>query len=175
MWSGRAMISKGSLETSRLVIRPFESSDIPGLTAMFSDPAVSRYVGDGGPLSEKDAALWVRRSGENLQCYGYGTGAVVERSSGRMIGWAGFARPEVGAEQIIYGLVAAHWQQGFGREILKALLQFADSRGLDPVLATVYPANANSIRLLRSQGFRFIEHNHGGELNSDLYRRDAAT
>ncbi len=168
------MISNGSLVTVRLEIRPFRTTDIAALVVMFSDPMVARYVGDGGPLPQDDAALWVKRSNENLQHYGYGTGAVIERASGILIGWAGFARPQDGPEQIIYGLAKAYWRQGFGTEIVEALVQFAGRRGLDCVLATVDAANRNSIHLLRSQGFALFEQDFGGEDGCDLYRRSMA-
>lgn len=165
------MIRHGALETDRLVIRPFRQEDVADLVAIFGDPLVARYVGDGEPLSAENAMLWVVRSGENVQRHGYGTGAVVERESGLLIGWAGFARPEDGPEQIIYGLATDHWHRGFGREIVAALIGFADARGMADVAATVDPANERSIALLIAHGFRRIEHGHGGDPDSDFYRR----
>ncbi len=103
------MILDGMVETPRLTIRPFVPSDAASLVSVFSDPDVARYVGDGEALSREDAELWVTRSGENLKRHGYGTGAVIDRSSGQLIGWAGYARPQDGPEQIIYGLTAANW------------------------------------------------------------------
>ncbi|MEP5938866.1 MAG: GNAT family N-acetyltransferase [Erythrobacter sp.] len=169
------MIDNGSLETARLLIRPFETGDIPDLIALFADPKVAQYVGDGGPLPEDEAILWVRKSRENLAHHGYGTGAIVKREGGPLIGWAGFARPETGGEEIIYGLAAEHWRQGFGTEILLGLLKFADTKGIAPVLATVDPDNHVSSQLLLKHGFEFVEHNHGGDPDSDLYRRDGVS
>ncbi len=166
------MIHNSALETARLFIRPFMDEDVGDLVALFDDPKVARFVDDGGPLSLESASLWVLRSGENLQRHGYGTGAVIERESGNLIGWAGYARPEDGPEQIIYGLAAAYWRMGYGKEIAAALLEFADMRGIDPVFATIDPANEFSIRLLLGQGFRLVEECHGGEPDSNLYRRD---
>lgn len=165
------MIRDGNLDTPRLVIRPFEPGDAADLVLIFADPSVARFVDDGGPLSPESAALWVVRSGENLQHYGYGTGAVVERASGRLIGWAGFARPEGGPEQIIYGLAAAYWRQGLGTEVTEALVNFADKSGIGTVSATVDPANVRSIKLLLNHGFHLVESNHRGDADSDLYRR----
>lgn len=164
------MIHDGVLDTPRLAIRPFAPGDASWLVALFADPAVARFVGDGEPLSRSEAELWVRRSRENLAAFGYGTGAVIERASGRPIGWAGFARPGDGSEEIVYGLAAAHWRQGYGREIVAALVGFAAGRGIDPVHATVDPANLASIRLLEAHGFALAERGHKGDPGSDLYR-----
>ncbi|SFR81657.1 GNAT family N-acetyltransferase [Sphingomonas jatrophae] len=165
------MIQNSVVETARLTIRPFEFADAAGLVAILADPQVSRFVGDGQALSGDDAALWVTNSRANLARYGYGTGAVIERSSGQLIGWAGFARPADGPEQIIYGLMAAHWRRGFGSEIVRALVDFATSRAIDPVSATVDPSNSASVALLTKHGFRLIERGFGGEADSDLYQR----
>lgn len=168
------MILDGVVETPRLTIRPFEPSDAARLVSVFSDPEVAHHVGDGEPLSLKDAQLWVTRSGENLKRHGYGTGAVIARSSGQLIGWAGFARPQDGPEQIIYGLTAANWRQGFGDEIVAALIGVADRRGIETVLATVDRANIKSIRLLEKHGFRLRDTSHAGDPEVHLYGRSRA-
>ncbi len=163
------MILNGVVETARLTIRPFEPADASILVSVFSDPDVARYVGDGEPLSLEDAKLWVTRSGRNLKRHGYGTGAVIDRSSGQLIGWAGFARPKNDHEQIIYGLTVANWGQGLGGEIVEALIGVAGERGLETVLATVDRANMKSIRLLEKHGFRLRDRNHGGDADVHLY------
>lgn len=164
------MIEGGTLDTPRLTIRPFEPEDAPRLVALFEDPKVARYVDDGGALSSQDADLWVQRSRENLAKFGYGTGAVIDRASGELVGWAGFARPGDGSEEIVYGLAAAHWRQGLGREIVAALLGFAGSRAIDPVRATVDPENRASIRLLENVGFTCVERAYHGDPHSALYQ-----
>lgn len=163
------MILASTVETPRLVIRPFEPAGAPVLVALFADPLVHRFVGDGDPLSPADAALWVERSRANLEIHGYGTGAVVPRGGGGPIGWAGFARPGDGSEEIIYGLGTAHWGQGFGSELLDALIGVAAERGVAPVRATVDPGNAASIHLLTRRGFLLAEKGHGGDPDTDLY------
>lgn len=148
------MIHLSDLRTPRLRVRPFVSGDREALVRLFVDPLVHRYVDDGRALDAATAELWIIRSRENLARYGYGTGAVVERHSDILVGWAGFARPEHGDEEIIYGLAPDLWGRGYGRELLQALVAFARERRIDPIKATVDPANAASIHLLLSVGFR---------------------
>lgn len=164
------MIRDGRLETPRLIIRPFVATDAVTLVALFADPLVARFVDDGTALSAEDAALWVVRSAENLARHGYGTGAVVRKEDGLMIGWAGVARPADGSQEIIYGLARAFWRRGYGGEILSALVEFAAGRGIDPVRATVDPRNLISVRLLTGRGFTLAARGHDGDPDSDLYQ-----
>jgi len=163
------MILASQLETARLLVRPFITSDAPLLVALFADPDVHRFVDDGQPLAPDVAALWVERSAANLERFGYGTGAVVECASGELIGWAGFARPGDGTEEVIYGLRRANWGRGLGKELLAGLVAFAEERGIAPIRATVDPANRASIHLLRKAGFVLAEPGCGGDAGSDLY------
>ena len=163
------MIHRSELATARLRVRPFVADDRDALVALFADSRVARYVGDGRPLTAVDAELWVVRSRANLAQHGYGTGAAVD-CAGNLVGWAGFARPE-GEQEIIYGLAADHWGRGYGRELLQALLRFADARGIDPVKATVDPANAASIHLLWSSGFRRAVGSAGEDADTHVYYR----
>ena len=163
------MIHASQLVTERLAVRPFVATDAPLLVALFADPEVHRFVDDGQPLAPDVAALWIERSAANLERFGFGTGAVVERASGELIGWAGFARPGDGTEEVIYGLRRADWGRGLGKELLAGLVAFADERGLSPIRATVDPANGASVHLLRQAGFVLAEPRYCGDPRADLY------
>lgn len=163
------MIRNSQLVTARLAVRPFVAGDAPLLVALFADPQVHRFVDDGQPLAPDVAALWVERSAANLERFGYGTGAVVERAGGELIGWAGFARPGDGTEEVIYGLRPASWDRGLGTELLAGLVTFAADRGITPVRATVDPDNGASVHLLRQAGFVLAEAGYRGDAGADLY------
>ncbi len=163
------MIHKSQLVTTRLAVRPFMASDASLLVTLFVDPEVHRFVDDGQPLAPDVAARWVERSAANLERFGHGTGAVVERASGELIGWAGFARPDDGTQEVVYGLRRASWGRGLGKELLAGLLTFAAERGITPVRATVDPANSVSVHLLRQAGFVLAEPGYRGDARADLY------
>lgn len=163
------MIHKSQLVTARLVVRPFVASDAALLVALFADPKIHRFVDNGQPLAVDVAELWVERSAANLERFGYGTGAVIERAGGDLIGWAGFARPGDGTQEVIYGLRRASWGRGLGKELLAGLVSFAGERGITPLRATIDPANSVSAHLLRQAGFVLAEQSYGGDAGSDLY------
>jgi RimJ/RimL family protein N-acetyltransferase len=163
------MLHDSALITRRLIVRPFVFEDVEPLVSLFADPKVHAFVDDGRPLPAPVARLWIERSRENLARFGYGTGAVTERETGLLIGWAGFARPGDGSEEIVYGLAPVYWGRGLGRELVQGLLDVAKDKNVNPVRATVDPRNAASIAVLIGLGFALAERGYGGDAGTDLY------
>ena len=93
-------------ETERMLFRRFEQSDLDELARISADVAVIRYVGNGQPLSREKTQAWINKSRINILQFGYGTGAVVEKVTQSLIGWAGIGRPadDNGLEEVVYGL-----------------------------------------------------------------------
>ena len=160
-------------QTENLVFRRFEWSDVAALAGIAADKKVSRYVGDGRPITAADTRHWIEKSRANIERFGYGTGAVVSRASGALVGWAGMARPDDGPEELIYGLDSSVWGLGWGTELLEGLLYWAgESLAKAELRATVYPANAASIAMLVKQGFILEDKCYLGDDNSWLYVLD---
>lgn len=148
--------------TARLLLRPLQASDAPGLFELDSDPAVQRYLGGiGGPrpasLADSEAALARIRAQ-------YGAGqlgrwAVVLRATGEFVGWAGLklvAGPVNDARDfydIGYRLRPRYWGQGYGYEAAQAWLAygFATLR-LPRICAYADVENAGSRRILEKIG-----------------------
>lgn len=148
------MIPAEFLRTPRLLFRPFNEADLDALAAIVGDPRVSRFVGDGQMLDRSAAALWISRSRENVERHGYGTGAVVEQATGRLVGWAGWARTEGEPEELVYGFAYEAWGQGYATEIAAALVRFAIAPlGLSELRAITYEDNLASRRVLERLGF----------------------
>jgi RimJ/RimL family protein N-acetyltransferase len=159
-----------SFETKRLLFRSFEWSDLDRLAEISADAETSRYVGDGQPLSRELTRQWIENSRENVERHGYGTGAVLLRGSGRLIGWSGIARPEEGGEEILYGLYRAHWGQGYGTELLAGLLTWAwRELALGELRATVHRKNDASVRMLENAGFVLADDRYDDDPNTLLY------
>ena len=166
------MIHDSKLETERLEVRPFSHDDVPRLVEIFADPDVARFVDDGEPMPAEVGHQWVENSLANLAKHGCGTGAVIEKSTGRLIGWAGIARPPDDLPELIYGFEKPAWRKGYGRELLAALVDYSHEAGVVPVRATVNVENKGSIALLETAGFRLVEKGHKGEATSCLYALD---
>ena len=156
--------------TERLLYRTFELEDLDRLAYISADAATSRYVGDGQPLSRELTRQWIENSRENVARFGYGTGAVVLRQTGELIGWSGIARPEEGGEEILYGLYREFWGQGLGTELLAGLLGWAwQTLNLAELRATVHRDNEASIRMLERAGFALADDCYDNDPSTRLY------
>ena len=147
------------IETERLIVRQFETTDADDLFALCSDPEVVRYVDVGEPLPRDKCELWIARSLANYSARGYGAAAVIERSSGRFIGYAGIVfAPDRDEPEIIYAFEKAAWGCGFASELVPPLVRFGlIDCALPLLLATIAGENTPSRRVAEKSGFRLRE------------------
>jgi ribosomal-protein-alanine N-acetyltransferase len=143
------------LETARLRLRPFRAADRDAIHAIYSDPEVMRYVGHGAHRTTAETARALRGYADALRTRGYGFVAVVELSSGVLIGDAGLhplagRGPDV---ELGYTLARDAWGRGYATEIGSALVAHAfEALGVPRVMAQVEPENAASRRVLEKLG-----------------------
>ncbi|MEM8836530.1 MAG: GNAT family N-acetyltransferase [Pseudomonadota bacterium] len=150
-----------SIATDRLLLRPFQQTDVEAYAAIRAKPDVVRYLPGGGDtvkgareIAEKAVAgfsgLWSEQNGP-----GYGPWAVVHRSSGELIGHLGLRLlPDLGGEtEILYMLDNAVWGRGLASEGARAGRDYGfDHLGLDRIIAMALPENAASLRVMEKIG-----------------------
>lgn len=144
-----------TLETPRLVLRPFVEADATALFDVSHDPEVMRFIGDRTIPSMEDCWRAVATWLGHWQIRGYGPLAVVERESGRFIGrvslWYpyGWPAPELG---YMFGRDA--WGRGYATEAAGAALHwaFANVTDLDDWISLIDPANTASVRVVTKLG-----------------------
>jgi RimJ/RimL family protein N-acetyltransferase len=143
----------------RILLRHLHDADLDDMVAIFSNPNVSRWMGDGKALNRSQCQHWIEKSQHNYHHYGYGAFAVIETNSGNMIGCGGLVHPG-GQEacEIIYALKEAVWGQGFGHDMVAGILKLGIEKcHINRIIATVDPDNFVSIRLLETNGMRYVE------------------
>jgi RimJ/RimL family protein N-acetyltransferase len=121
---------------------------------MMADPGVTRYLGDGRPLSASDAWRQMALFVGHWALRGFGLWAVEEKSSGRLVGRIGCFQPEgwPGFE-IGYALARPFWGRGYATEGARASLHHArDVLGRDRVISLIRPDNRASIRVAERLG-----------------------
>ena len=141
------------LLTPRLRLRPFGPGDAEVIHTIYSDPVVMRYVATG-PMS--DLAVTERLIDDynaHQERHGFSFWAVVERSSGQLIGDAGLYRTPAGEVELGYTLGAAWWGRGYATEAASRWLSVAfDELDINEVVALAEPANVASLHVLTKLG-----------------------
>src|SRR4051812_6291787 len=114
-----------------------------------------RWVGHGAHRTEAETARALRGYADALRARGYGFVAVIERSSGVLIGDGGLhplagRGPDV---ELGYTLARAAWGHGYATETAGALVEHAFGALRFPrVMAQVEPDNLASRRVLEKLG-----------------------
>jgi ribosomal-protein-alanine N-acetyltransferase len=147
------------LETDRLIVRAHTMADLPALHGIVSQKEVMEFLPEMVMSREraKQTLRWI------IDCYRKNTPrkiikfsvGLVEKSTGRLIGWCGLGPLEFDASQIeiYYGLSSSHWGRGFATEAARALLHYGlESIGLDSITALVKPENIASQRVIEKLG-----------------------
>ena len=167
------------LVTERLEIRPFVARDLDGLHAMYGDPEVMTYIGDGRALSREETARLLLEIIAQHDDDRPGLLASDDRASGVLVGRCGYKTWTVdGNEELEIGwmVVRAHQGRGLATEQAIALRDHAFARlGVDHVIAVIQPENEASIRVAEKTGGRFWREwvTPGGQ-DVVLFRCDAA-
>ena len=134
-----------TIETDRMLLRPFEPDDVAAYAAIRAKPEVVRHL-PGGEATVQQADEIAKRIVLDFAAQwdkvGYGPWAVIEATSGRLLGHTGLRRlPEMGGEtKILYMLDSSAWGRGLAAEAAIAARDFAFTKaGLSRVIAMALP------------------------------------
>jgi RimJ/RimL family protein N-acetyltransferase len=146
-----------TLETERLLLRHFRSSDLDAFAAMSADPEVMRYLGEGKPLTREDAWRSMAMIAGHWMLRGYGIWAVEEKATGALVGRVGLYYPEGWpGQEVGWALAREHWGKGYAVEAARASLQHAFQTLEWPrAISLIGPDNYRSIRVAERLGERF--------------------
>lgn len=161
------------LQTPRMILRQLHSADVSPMARILSDPEVMRYSVRGA-LNESATAEFVHWSAQCYGLYGFGPWAVVEKSSGTLMGFCALNQENVdGADEVEIGyrLAPQFWGHGMATEIVRATLAYGfESLGLRSIIAIVQPANAASVRVIQKVGFNAFVYSQYHRLGVRIYR-----
>lgn len=143
------------LETGRLILRNFTSSDLEFIYNHFQSEFVSRYLYDNEPPRDLNEAQEILDWCMNLNS-DHIRWCITLKDSGLAIGTIGFHRYENqnNSAEIGYDLSEAFTQKGIMTEALKCVMDHGMDRfNLHRIHASVAPDNRVSNRLLEKNGF----------------------
>lgn len=147
-----------TLQTARLVLRPWQLSDAADMFEYARSPKVGPMAGwkPHENLTETETILnrFIREDE---------TWALVLRSTGTVIGSIGLhpnRQAEVSAaREIGYVLAEPYWGKGLMPEAVRAVIDFAFTElRLDHLLVAHFPFNQQSRRVIEKCGFTWLKH-----------------
>jgi RimJ/RimL family protein N-acetyltransferase len=146
------------IETERLLIRPFEAADVDSMSSVYGNPEVMRHVCLGVLDREGTAALLDQYRSTQGE-HGFSTWAVVEKSSGAVVGDVGFGvYAPTGEPELGYTLGVDVWGRGYALEATRACVAAAfEHLPQQRLVAKIEPGNARSLRLAERLGMRSVE------------------
>jgi RimJ/RimL family protein N-acetyltransferase len=151
------------LETTRLVLRPFERGDLAEVAAYHTLPSVQRYVHmRTRDEAEVAAALNMMREQVSLQRPGDTlTLAMVRKGDRKVIGHIclHWSDATAGQGEVRFVVNPSYSGQGFAREALSAIFDLAfDHFRIHRVSAKCDGRNHHSIKLMQQMGMRLEAH-----------------
>ncbi|GAB3286094.1 GNAT family N-acetyltransferase [Parasphingorhabdus pacifica] len=147
-------MTRGSVRTERLVLRPFDESDVDDVFALHNDPAVMRFINGGRPVerSEVHDRTFPAFLEYDRKDSGYGYWAAESSTTGGFLGWFELV-PRASDVELGYRLRASAWGRGYATEGARALLDLAFGElGARRVVATAMAVNAASRRVMEKLG-----------------------
>ena len=155
------MVACPTIETERLVLRPFHDDDLEAYFAFMDTPEVRASLHLPEAFDRDDAwqqmAVWLGQ----WALRGSGQWGVERKDTGELIGRAGTHRPvrrgwpglEIG-----WTFHPAHWGHGFATEAGRASVEWAfTNHPVDELVSCILPENAASQAVARRLGFRLRE------------------
>ncbi len=149
------------LTTPRLLLRQWRDDDLDPLAAIYADPEVMRYIGDGSVRDREQTAAGLAAMRREWAERGYGMFAVEVRDTGQLAGWVGLTVPAFLPEvlptvEIGWRLGRQFWGGGIATEAAREVLRFGFvDCGLDRIVSIRHVDNATSGRVMEKIGLRF--------------------
>jgi RimJ/RimL family protein N-acetyltransferase len=146
-----------TLETERLILRPYTKDDFEIANSWRNNPANSRYL-NFEPGNEEQTLNWRNRlieraNAEPRLSYDF---AVQLKETGNVIGTCGiYCGSDFDTAGVAWLLHIDHWNKGYGTELCGELLRFGfEDLRLRRITANCAAANHGSYRIMEHNGMR---------------------
>lgn len=139
------------LETERLILRPLTVDDAVEIHDYFSDPAVYEHIPPNHSTSLEETREKLKKILKMGAESGYGSLAVIEKATGKIVGDCGIFPSSVDDSkiEIAYRFARPSWGKGFAVEAAQEVLRYSfETYGFDSIIAITGPDHAASIRVM---------------------------
>jgi [ribosomal protein S5]-alanine N-acetyltransferase len=152
------------IETPRLILREFQTSDYEVLFDLDSNPEVNRFLGNKPLKTIAEAQAIVAYIQQQYEDHGIGRWAVIEKTTGNFVGWSGLkfiTTLENGATHFYdvgYRFMPQYWGLGYATETAKAAIKYGfETMHLTEIVGTCHEENIASRTVLEKCGLQFVE------------------
>ncbi len=164
------------LETERLVLRTLEQDDFEEVCKLLQDPVVM-YAYEGA-FSDQEVQAWLDKMFWRYENDGFALWAVIEKSSGELIGQCGITYQEYNGgwvPEVGYLFRKEFWHKGFATEAAMACKEYAfQVLNFDEVYSIIRDSNVASQNVARRNGMTevdtFVKHYRGVEMPHIIFR-----
>jgi RimJ/RimL family protein N-acetyltransferase len=149
-----------TIETSRLLLRPWQSDDLAELTRLLADPEVTRYIILNGPFTPHELAEVSARTLQQWNHNGFGPWVAIEKATGRWVGRIGLNEivdwPFPDKFEVGWELHQEFWGRGLATEGGRAAMRYGfEVVGLARIMSASMATNTASRRVMDKCGLRF--------------------
>ncbi|WP_426474402.1 GNAT family N-acetyltransferase [Chryseobacterium balustinum] len=144
------------LETNRLLLREFDTSDAESFYELNLNPNVIKYTGNSA-FKDIDEAKAFLENYSDYQRNGFGRWAVVDKSTKMFFGWCGLKYDEnLNETDIGFRFFEHFWNQGFATESAKACINYGfEKLNLKTIIGRAMKENIPSIKVLEKIGLQY--------------------
>jgi RimJ/RimL family protein N-acetyltransferase len=141
-----------TLETERLILRPWRDSDIDGYAELMHDAERSKFI--GGPLSRDDAWRRLATYVGHWSLRGYGVWALEDKATETFVGYSGLWNPLGWPEREITWALRQQFQgRGLIAEAARCVRAYAyEDLGWSTAVSVIAQENTASIRVAERLG-----------------------
>jgi len=157
------MMTDLTIRTDRLILRPFEKSDLEAVLGYYALPDVQRYL-DWKARDKAEAATAQARMRKQVRLTRPGdvlTLTIVRKSDGRVMGHVALKWTDATAAQgeLRFALAPAFRRKGYASEAVKAVMTHGfEEHRFHRIFARTAGDNDASARLLKALGMRLEAH-----------------
>jgi ribosomal-protein-alanine N-acetyltransferase len=142
---------KAMIETTRLIMRPFQADDAAGMFWLNSDPDVIQYTGDPPFRSVEEARDFIATYDHYKK--GFGRYMIILKATNEYAGWCGLHYNEDSGESDLgFRLLKKFRNQGYATESARAWIEYGFQSGLKKIIGRAVKENEASIRILKKRG-----------------------
>jgi [ribosomal protein S5]-alanine N-acetyltransferase len=148
--------------SERLIFRKLTHADIPTWQSFFVGNDRLVFLGIDATQSHKVLAKeWIDRQLQRYAEEGTGLLAVIEKSSGELIGMCGILKREIEEEleyEIAYSFLPKFWKKGYATEAAKQMKKFgAETELSNRFISIIHKDNTDSIAVAQRNGMQPVQ------------------